>query len=71
MCYCSSSYRNDPSWIEAKFASKCKCGNEIKKGERIYYYPLTRTALCPKCSEAAEREFQACKADEDFYNSQY
>ena len=69
--YYQSSYSRDPYWLNAKFASKCKCGCQINKGDRIFYYPLTKTALCPKCSEKASREFEAARFDEDFMNSQF
>lgn len=37
----------DPYWITARFISKCsRCERSIKKGERIFYYPASRTALC-------------------------
>jgi len=52
----------------ARFSSACKCGATIKKGERIFYYPSTKSALCPKCSEAAAADFNAASQDEAFYN---
>lgn len=63
------SYRNDPRWITARFASSCgKCGGTITKGERIFYYPATKRALGAKCgcAEDAAGEFAAAAADEAF-----
>jgi hypothetical protein len=66
-----ANYGRDPYWLMARFASTCKCGAAIKKGERIFYYPSTKSALCPKCSEAASADFNACAQDDAFYNSGY
>jgi hypothetical protein len=62
-------FRNDPRWIDAKFSSSCNCGNMIKKGERIFYYPLTKTAMCKTCSEKADQEFREMAQDEEFLSS--
>ena len=58
------SYRNDPRWISARFISQCKCGTSIRKGERVFYYPLVKQALCEVCGTPAAREFEAMSADE-------
>ncbi len=71
MKYYHKTYSRDPYWTDARFGSVCKCGQVINKGDRIFYYPATKTALCTKCSEQASREFAAAVQDEDFYNSQY
>ena len=60
-------YTQDPRWLNARFTSTCgneKCGNAIKKNDRIFYYPSSRTALCPTCGETASAEFQSAKFDE-------
>jgi hypothetical protein len=64
-------YSRDPYWLRARFASTCKCGAAIKKDERIFYYPSTKTALCPECSEKAAADFNASVQDEAFYNGGY
>jgi hypothetical protein len=71
MKYYHKTYARDPYWTTARFNSKCSCGQQINKGDRIFYYPATKTALCPKCSEKASNEFACAVQDEDFYNSQY
>ena len=49
----------------------CPCGHDIKKGERIFYYPRTRTALCQKpCGEKASAEFTAAAMDEAMMTGQ-
>jgi len=59
---------NDPRWISARFASKCGCGTTIMKGSRIFYYPRTKQALCERCGEEASAQFEAMRADEEFFN---
>jgi len=64
----------DPYWLNAKFASGCgnsSCPNQIRKGDRIFYYPNGRKALCPACSETAGRDFDAAKQDEAFMQGQF
>lgn len=61
----------DPYWLTARFPSLCSCAKPIAKGERIFYYPKGKTALCPQCSETASSEFQNAVQDENLYNSQY
>lgn len=67
-------YAADPKWITAKFSGKCHattCHALIRKGERIFYYPSSKSARCQACGEAASREFDAAKADEEFMNSMF
>ena len=64
----------DPYWLTAKYAGKCaKCGKVISAGERIYYYPNTRTVYCggDDCGGAAARDFSACAMDEAQYNGRW
>lgn len=61
-------YKNDPFWMTARYESKCNCGATIRAGSTIFYYPRTKTALCPLCGDVASKDFEACAADEDFYN---
>jgi len=50
-------YRNmDPYWLEARFASECTCGAQIKKGDKIFYYPRGKMAVCEACGDLAEDE---------------
>jgi len=54
-------YSRDPHWLSAKFGSSCKkCGNHIKTGDRIFYYPSTKSAYCEICGKSAERDFIRC-----------
>lgn len=61
-------YRNDPRWLTAKFASTCTCGMRIAKGDEIYYYPLTRKAVCQECGQKGAAELAADDFDEMVYN---
>jgi len=63
-------YARDPYWLTARFNSTCTCGQPITKGQRIFYYPNGRQALCPQCSEKASAEFSAAAADEAMLNGQ-
>lgn len=63
-------FPRDPHWLDARFRSVCdKCHAEIKPGERIFYYPSTKTVLCdmPACGQAAADDFSACLFDERGY----
>ena len=50
------SYRNDPRWITAKWPGKDREGAEYKKGDRVFYYPLTKTILVGEAAAKAARE---------------
>lgn len=59
----------DPHWMDARFDSECgkkDCNEQIKKGDRIFFYPVTRTALGSRCghAEEASADFEAHKMDE-------
>lgn len=59
--------RGDPYWMDARFGGTCGskgCTDEIKKGDRIFYYPNGRSALVGACAEAAARDFASCMFDE-------
>ncbi len=56
----------DPYWMTARFAgpSNNRDGSPIKKGDRIFYYPLGRQSFVGAEAEAAAADFQACADDE-------
>ena len=65
-------YKNDPRWITAKFAGKCagnggKCCEPIKAGDRVFYYPASRSTLAQACGHAedAVNDFNSAKFDEE------
>lgn len=60
----ATAQRGDPYWTTAKFDSKDSKGNAVKKGDRIFYYPRTKTVLTGEAAETASREFEASCQDE-------
>lgn len=58
--------RNDPYWMVARYPGKDKNGKPFRKGDRVFYYPLTKTFLTGSEAEAASRDFDAHAFDEDF-----
>lgn len=65
-----SSYPGDPRWITARYPGKCGkagCGAPIKKGDRAFSYPSTRTLYGSACGHADQgaRDFEAARQDED------
>ncbi len=62
------SYKDDPRKLTAKFAGKCsKCKAPVKKGEILYYWPKSKTALCEKCGESEYQRFIEAAIDEEIY----
>jgi|TARA_Y100000310_G_scaffold315824_1_gene366851 hypothetical protein len=70
-----SRYQNrDPYWLTAKFNSNCaKCETTIRKGQRAFYYPSSRTIYCEAddCGAHASRDFAACMFDETLGSMEY
>jgi hypothetical protein len=60
----------DPYWTTARFDSSDADGNAVKKGDRIFYYPDSKTVLTGAAAEKAAAEFNAAKQDEAFMNGQ-
>jgi hypothetical protein len=60
-------YPRDPYWMTAKYSGKDKNGKPFRAGERVFYYPLTKTVLTGAEAEAAARDFDAARFDEDGY----
>lgn len=64
-------YPRDPYQTTARFDSKCQCGESIKRGDSIFYYPNTKTALAIgkpcQCGDKARRDFESARADESGY----
>ncbi len=58
--------------MTARFPGKCaKTGAEIKKGDRVFYYPNGRQMFAGDAAEAAAADFAACAADESFMTGNY
>jgi len=58
-------YARDPYWMVAKYPGKDKNGKPFRAGERVFYYPLTKTVLMGAEAEKAARDFAAHAFDED------
>lgn len=62
----------DPRWINARFSSHCECGNAIKRGELILYFPNVNKALCESCGQPAYApRFVNEAQDEAMMNGQF
>ena len=59
-------FKRDPRWITAKFSSTCSCGKKITKGDQIYYYPSTRTAVCEICGKRGNSDLNREKSMDNF-----
>lgn len=60
------SYAGDPYWMTAKYPGTDAKGLAFKKGERVFYYPRTKTIYAGKNAEAAAQDFRSMAEDEDF-----
>jgi DNA-binding ferritin-like protein len=56
----------DPYWMTAKYPGKDHKGNPFKKGDRVFYYPRTKTILTGPEAEQASRDFDAARFDEGY-----
>lgn len=59
-------YKGDPRWMTAKYPGVDRDGNQVRAGDRIFYYPKGRVVLTGAAAEQASRDFDAAAADEDF-----
>lgn len=57
-------YRDDPRWITAKYAGKAADGTQFRKGDRVFYYPKSKTILVGEKADQASRDFAAACSDE-------
>lgn len=70
----NKSWARDPHWITAKLACRCaKCGTDVAKGARGFYYPSSRQVYCAgeNCGAQAARDFDAARSDEAAYQGGY
>jgi hypothetical protein len=54
--------------MTAKYPGRDHKGNPFKKGERVFYYPRTKSFLTGEDAEQASRDFDSAKFDENVYN---
>ena len=63
-------YSKDPRWINARFNRDCECGEAIRRGDRIFYFPNGKTVLCETCGELASARFVSETHDEAVMSGQ-
>ena len=66
MTWGNNYYRNDPRWLIARYPGKTRDGQAFKKGDRVLYYPATKTFLAGEKAEQGWRDFEAAAFDEAF-----
>jgi len=49
----------DPIWIVARFQSVCSCGKNIRKGDKAFYYPARKRAICETCGHEGANALRA------------
>lgn len=59
-------YSGDPYWMTAKYPGVDNKGRPFKRGDRVFYYPRTKTILTGEDAEKASAEFESASFDEDF-----
>lgn len=64
-----NTYKDDPRWMTARFDGLAEDGTPVRRGDRIFYYPRTRTVFVGARAESAAADFQACAEDEEFTGS--
>ena len=58
--------KDDPRWLIGKFGLCKKCHRPLK-GERVAYWPSTKTALCEDCGTKDMNECLSSIQDEDMF----
>lgn len=58
--------RGDPYWMEAKYPGRDNKGRAFNKGDRVFYYPRTKTFLTGPEAEQASRDMDAARFDEGY-----
>lgn len=63
-------YSQDPYWMTARFDSTSADGQPIRKGDRIFYFPRTRSAFVGAKAEQEAASFAAAAQDEAFMSGE-
>ena len=62
-----ATYSKDPKWLTARYPGRCAgCGESIRRGSEIFYYPIGRKVFSGKCADDASRDFQSMTASESY-----
>ena len=69
-----ASYRSDPREIRLRYPGHCAgCGGTLPAGNHAFFYPIGNHCYglggfpCD-CGDAARREFESARFDEDVYS---
>jgi len=62
-------YPRDPSWINAKYPGTAIDGTPFAKGDRILWFPNTKTIMVGPKAEKEWQEFQRNKEDDNKYKA--
>lgn len=60
-----------PLWIKAKFPSRCSCGRDVAKGDRILYFPGARRVECETCGSDTSDLIEYEDHYQSWYDGQY
>lgn len=63
--------KNDPYWMSARFDSIAEDGTQVRRGDRVFYYPSERKVYAGERAEAESRRFDAAVQDEAVFNGGY
>ena len=66
-----TSYQGDPRWMSAKFPGKADDGTPFRRGDRVLYWPRTKTFMVGEKAEVAWQRFEGEAEDEDAYSQRY
>jgi hypothetical protein len=58
--------KQDSFWMDAKFPGVASDGTLVKRGDRVLYFPNTKTMMVGKEADKEWKEFQHNKQDDDF-----
>ena len=58
--------RGDPYWMEARYPGHDSKGRIVRKGDKVFYYPRTKTMLTGEEAEQAARDFESARFDEGY-----
>lgn len=58
---------NDPRWISARYAGRCRCGAPVIRGHTVAYYPVGKVVLGKACgcADRAMADFEAARVGEE------
>lgn len=58
----------DPRWIQAKYPGVADDGSKFKRGDKVLYWPKSKSFMVGARAEQAWRDFQAQVFDEEQFN---